>query len=235
MSVGWHKEPSKRPKWHAPKIVEMRYPRKIDGTESWDHWVKAMMADGRLSDREKFILTRLALHFNLKTGRCDPTHDLLALECSIPGDHTTARDLTRRAIRKAEKLGWIWREYRHGGTQRGAPHEGRQLNRSNQYELRIPNNLFDGAVTILDGDERGDKSRGARGLYSPPEQGRGNREERTFRVLRTRHHLTVMRALNAPGTREKEGKKEVWRWGASLKALLHRPPLPGGEAMTPLM
>src|SRR5262245_131739 len=158
-----------------------------------------MMLDGRMTGREKFILTRLALHRNLKSGRCDPTHDTLALECSLSDNPDTDRDIVRRALRKAEKLGWIRRNYRHGGAQLGGPHDGRQLNRSNAYELKIPRDIFDNAMPVdvyyIPGThpadahsmlERGDKNEGARGqnegsegtLMSPitrkKEQGREN-------------------------------------------------------------
>jgi hypothetical protein len=95
------------------------------------NWVAAMMLHARLGDRDKRILTRLAMHFNLKTARCDPSMGLLALELSLPGGEESGRRVLRRSLEKAERLGWVVRHARHGG-------DARYRNQSNQYELGIP-------------------------------------------------------------------------------------------------
>src|SRR5262249_19793205 len=95
--------------WHRPRIVEVFYPLKISSTQDRHNWIKAMMLDARLGDRDKTVLTRLALHLNLKTGRCDPTVDLVALETSMPGSEETAGRMVRRSLERADKLGWIER------------------------------------------------------------------------------------------------------------------------------
>src|SRR5262249_18228171 len=103
----------------------------------------------RLSDRDKTILTRLALHLNLKTGRCDPTLDLLALETSMPGNEESARRAVRRSLERADNLGWIERTGRHSGS---------RLNRSNSYRLTIPKDIrpdkFDGSTGQIEGVAR---------------------------------------------------------------------------------
>src|SRR5215831_14102516 len=109
-------------------MVEVFYPSKIGSTQDRHNWIKAMMLDARLSDRDKTVLTRLALHLNLETGRCDPTIDLLALETSIPGNEQSARRIVRRSLARGDKLGWIERTGRHAGS---------RWNRSNSYRLRI--------------------------------------------------------------------------------------------------
>src|SRR5215831_14068347 len=145
---------SKR-EWHTTRLVEAIYPARVRSTRDRCNWIEAMMLDARLSDRDKIILTRLALHLNLKTGRCDPTIDLLALETSIPGSEETARRIVRRSIAQGDKLGWIERTGRHAGS---------RWNRSNSYRLRIPNDIHP------------DKFAWSSGLPSPetraPESGR---------------------------------------------------------------
>jgi hypothetical protein len=122
---------SKR-EWHTPRLIEVFYPLKIGSTQDRHNWIAAMMLDARLSDRDKTILARLALHLNLKTGRCDPTVDLLALETSMPGKEETARRMVRRSLERADKVGWIERTGRHSGS---------RLNRSNSYRLTIPKDV----------------------------------------------------------------------------------------------
>jgi len=78
-------------------MVEVFYPLKISSTQDRHNWIKAMMLDARLNDRDKVILTRLGLHLNLKSGQCNPTIDLLALETSIPGNEESARRMVRRS------------------------------------------------------------------------------------------------------------------------------------------
>lgn len=133
----------KRKPWRKPRIVEVIYPRAIRSTQDRHNWLKAMMLDTRMSERDRLIVTRLALHLNLKTGRLDPSIGLLALECSIPGNCENAERVVRRSLERAEKLGWIVRHARHGGVQRnGGNPGGAQLNRSNAYRLTIPADVF---------------------------------------------------------------------------------------------
>jgi hypothetical protein len=138
-----------RKEWHTPRMVEVFYPLKIGSTQDRHNWIKAMMLDARLRDRDKTILTRLALHLNLKTGRCDPTVDLVALETSMPGNEETARRMVRRSLERADKLGWIERTGRHSGS---------RLNRSNSYRLTIPRDVrpdkFDGSSGQIEGVDR---------------------------------------------------------------------------------
>jgi hypothetical protein len=142
-------ETKSKKEWHTPRMVEVFYPLKIGSTQDRHNWIKAMILDARLSDRDKTVLTRLALHLNLKTGRCDPTLDLLALETSISGSEQSARRMVRRSLERADKLGWIERTGRHSGS---------RLNRSNSYRLTIPKDVrpdkFDRSSGQIEGADR---------------------------------------------------------------------------------
>ena len=39
----------KRLEWSTPRIVELRYPRRISSTEDRHNWITAMLADNRLN------------------------------------------------------------------------------------------------------------------------------------------------------------------------------------------
>src|SRR5258708_30363300 len=118
--------------WHFPRALEVFYPRKIGSIEDRQNWIAAMILDSRLGDRDKVVLTRLALHLNLETKRLDPSMDLLALETSLSDNQASGRRMARRCIAWAEKLGWIERTGRHAGY---------RFNRSNSYRLRIPKDI----------------------------------------------------------------------------------------------
>jgi hypothetical protein len=118
--------------WRFPRAVEVFYPRKIGSIEDRQNWIAAMILDSRLGDRDKVVLTRLALHLNLETGRLDPSMDLLALETSLSDNPASGRRMARRCIAWAAKLGWIERTGRHAGY---------RFNRSNSYRLRIPKDI----------------------------------------------------------------------------------------------
>ncbi|MGZ3309482.1 MAG: hypothetical protein ACXU8R_13260, partial [Xanthobacteraceae bacterium] len=76
---------NKREEWQFPRITQLFYPRQIKKTQDRMNWIEAMMLDRRLKDRPKLVLTRLALHFNLPTGRCDPSLRTLVRGVSMPG------------------------------------------------------------------------------------------------------------------------------------------------------
>jgi hypothetical protein len=118
--------------WHFPRAVEVLYPSKIGSIEDRQNWIAAMILDSRLGDRDKVVLTRLALHLNLETKRLDPSMDLLALETSLSDNQASGRRMARRCIAWAERLGWIERTGRHAGH---------RFNRSNSYRLRVPKDL----------------------------------------------------------------------------------------------
>jgi len=105
-----------RLEWTTPRIVEVHYPKQIRSTEDRMNWIAAMTLDARLGDRDKLILTRLAMHYNLKTGRCDPSHGMLAFELSIGGTIRNATRTVRRSLEKAATIGWVKREARKGGS-----------------------------------------------------------------------------------------------------------------------
>ena len=95
----------RKKEWHTPRVVEVFYPLKIGSTQDRHNWIKAMMLDARLTCRDKMVLTRLALHLNLDTGRCDPTLDLLALETSTEGTEASARWTVRPLPRAGRQAG----------------------------------------------------------------------------------------------------------------------------------
>jgi hypothetical protein len=169
---------SEKREWRVPRLVEVFYPLKFNSTQDRHNWIAAMMLDSRLRDRDKVILIRLALHLNLKTGRLDPTIHLLALETSLPGSEESTRRMVRRSLERAEKIGWIERTGRHGGS---------RLNRSNSYRLTIPT------------DVRPDKSDRSRGQMEQvgrtpesPRIGKENRE-REHSVSSIQHRLLTQR------------------------------------------
>ena len=81
---------SKLEVWHFPRLIELRYPTRIAKTGDKLNWIASMMVDPRLSERDRLVLTRLAMHLNPKNGRCDPAERLLALELSIGGKEESA-------------------------------------------------------------------------------------------------------------------------------------------------
>jgi hypothetical protein len=125
---------SKLEAWHFPRLVELRYPTRIAKTGDKLNWITSMMVDPRLSERDRLVLTRLALHLNSKSGRCDPAERLLALELSIGGKEESATRVVRRSLARAKGLGWIKRRLRHGGDTRH--------NQSNLYTLTIPPDIL---------------------------------------------------------------------------------------------
>jgi hypothetical protein len=90
----------KQSKWETPRLVEIVYPPKIKATPDRRNWIKAMMLDARLSDRDKVVLTRLAFHLNFKIGDLYPSLHLLAL---------VSEDSSKRALRRSlEQAGEAW-------------------------------------------------------------------------------------------------------------------------------
>src|SRR5262245_58699349 len=127
-------------KWETPDDptkFELHYPpaRAPRATLHWDRWVNAMMLDTRLNGTDRAILIALALHYNLNTGGCFPAKWRVAVEAGL-GDKNkkTARTAVQRTVRKAQKLGWIERTLRAGGS-----HE---KNQTNLYELRLPESVI---------------------------------------------------------------------------------------------
>ena len=184
------KDKTKKLEWHTPRMVEVFYPLKIRSTQDRHNWIKAMMLDARLSDRDKMVLTRLALHLNLKTGRCDPTLDLLALEVSIPRKEQSARRMVRRCMERAEEVGWIERTGRHGGV---------RWNQSNSYRLTIPKDIR----------PRADKFDTSIGLPSPPD--RTPESGRIVKVNNEGEYLYFIKhapVAGAPAAQEKRESEE---------------------------
>lgn len=95
-----------------------------------DAWIAAVLSSEGLSLGTKLVGTRIALHLNRQTGRCDPS---VATLCSGVA-------LTTRAVEKAitvlEKGGWLVR--------------GRGAHRSNKYVLRLPEGFVPVAADGID-------------------------------------------------------------------------------------
>jgi hypothetical protein len=129
-------------KWEAPSdptrfglhYPPARAPRK---SQQWDNWVASMMMDTRLNSTDRTILTRLALHYNLKTGDCFPSLGRLAIETGLgeSGIRTV-----QRTISKAVRLGWVERTIRSGGP--------KEKNQTNLYELTLPQSICDRLAPI---------------------------------------------------------------------------------------
>jgi hypothetical protein len=71
--------------------------------------MEAVLADREFTHAQKTILTRLALHLNLKTGRLDPSIKTLA------GGAGVTQRAAQTALAKAQALGWIRRHVGGGG------------------------------------------------------------------------------------------------------------------------
>jgi hypothetical protein len=142
------------------------------------NWIAAMLLDARLTARDKNILTRLVMHLNLKTGRCDPSIGLLALELSIGGNDESAIRVVRRSLERSEKLGWVRRIFRSGG-------DVKYRNQSNAYHLTIPPDVYGAGAGGQNRQSGRTKQGGARGLRSPPNcEGRIRKEEYSVSSIR---------------------------------------------------
>ena len=121
-------ESKRKREWRAPIFSEVRYPKlPARSTRDWSLWVRALSLDSRIEDSHFKVAVTLAEHYNLKDGRCFPSHDMLAL---LSG---ASRSTVRRALRELEGLGWIAvRRTRLFGT-------GRQGN--NEYALALPRQI----------------------------------------------------------------------------------------------
>jgi hypothetical protein len=73
-------------------------------------WEQDMLANPQLTPTQKNILTRLALHLNIKTGRCDPSVETLAAGAGV------VERTVQTALARAEKLGIINRVIGGGRT-----------------------------------------------------------------------------------------------------------------------
>ncbi|MFH0295672.1 helix-turn-helix domain-containing protein [Bradyrhizobium sp. 31Argb] len=91
-----------------------------------DDWIRLFLAaDGEvLSCTAKIVGTRLALHHNIETGRCDPSLTELA-----SGTGMSDRNV-RRMLRELEQTGW-------------ARVQSRGYHRSNSFELCVPEKELD--------------------------------------------------------------------------------------------
>jgi hypothetical protein len=139
---------SNRRQWQRPRLIELHYPATIRDIRDRDNWIKAMILDRRLKERTRLILSRLALHLNLKTGRCDPSAGLLGTEVALPGSGDVVERMVRRALAEAARVGWIRRTFRHGG-------DAKRQSQTNSYALAIPDDATTGLWSpVVRGDDR---------------------------------------------------------------------------------
>jgi hypothetical protein len=81
--------------------------------------MQAVLAHSALTFAQKAILIRLALHLNLKSGRCDPSIETIAVGVGVEDR------AVQTAITKAQALGWLTR------------HEGGGRGNTNSYSPRL--------------------------------------------------------------------------------------------------
>jgi hypothetical protein len=73
-------------------------------------WIQAVLADPAFTHAQKSILVRLALHLNVKSGRCDPSIETVARGAAV------RPRAVQTAFAKAQTLGYL---IRHEGGGRG--------------------------------------------------------------------------------------------------------------------
>jgi len=120
-------------KWGYPHVTELHYPvGGIKTTRDRHNWIKGVYLDGRLTERAQHILTRLILYLNLNTQVCNPTLRNLAMMCGMGEDESAVR-MVRGALEAGEKLGWIRRHMRFGGSSK--------YNQSSRIEFLVPDDV----------------------------------------------------------------------------------------------
>jgi hypothetical protein len=82
---------------------------KIETFPDRDNWMRLLLADDALSPSAKVVAQRLALHLNVKSGRCDPSLDRLAQGTGM------SRSTMKRTLQDLDKAGWIGIRRSSGG------------------------------------------------------------------------------------------------------------------------
>ena len=82
-------------------------------------WMQEVLAERAFTHAQKVILVRLALHLNLKSGRCDPSVETVAIGAAVKARAVQA------TIAQAQELGWLIR------------HEGGGRGNTNSYTLHL--------------------------------------------------------------------------------------------------
>jgi hypothetical protein len=90
-------------------------------------WMEGVLAHSELTDAQKLVMIRIALHLNFSSGRCDPGLRTIAAGCRM------SERAVRMAVTRAEGLGLLRRDI--GG---GAGH-------TNAYRLAAPKTRNGGA------------------------------------------------------------------------------------------
>lgn len=75
-----------------------------------DAWICAVIGDANLSHGTVRVAVRIAMHLNLKSGRCDPSHARVAAGTGL------SRRMVMIAVASLEAAGWLRRDGRRGGA-----------------------------------------------------------------------------------------------------------------------
>jgi hypothetical protein len=183
--------------------------------EDRDNWMRLLLADAKLSSSAKVVAQRLALHLNIKSGRCDPSLERLA-----QGSGLSRSTIKRMLHELGEAAGWIGIKRGRGGRSlsgRGYCHS---------FELLIPassalNRFTDEPV---DDDARGSNPTTNRFKSDdqPVQIEGGNRftvEPQTENRTEKRTARTEKAAFARSGhdqNRSKQGNQQLTTWPADL-------------------
>src|SRR5262249_13469573 len=151
-----------------------RYTHELKRVRDRQNWNRALRLDTRLGDMDRLVGAVIVDHFNLKTGRCDPAYEMIALQLGI--DRSTAI----RAVKRLCQYGWL-------RTERRLDQRGKQL--TNQFWPRLPQPIISMFAESCEpggkSAQPGGKSAEPSGIAAPPKQ--RSLEQRTIEhsVLRT--------------------------------------------------
>ena len=118
-----------------------------------DEWIKLMLAvdSDTLSPTHKIVAARIAFHYNIETGRCDPSLPTLA-----NGTGMSERNV-RRMINEIEDAGWLIAEKSRGGRRHGDEYNTSSFVLSTPV-TRTPSSAFNPDTIVRDQKSNPDKS-----------------------------------------------------------------------------
>jgi hypothetical protein len=159
-----------------------------------DVWMRALVADHSLSPMTRLVGVRLGLHFNCKTGRCDPSYATLAAEVAI------SERSAIRAVSSLKAQGWIAVKQRGGGYR----------TYSNNFTLQTPNDEVTGesphkSDVVTQQSGWGDRPVIYGVTQESPKKRREERREEQGYISPSR------RAAQARATDDDNGFDEFWR------------------------
>jgi hypothetical protein len=165
------REPVAAPKrtWGKPLVSEYHYPTGFAKVRDRQRWERALRLDARLLATERELACTVISHFNLSTGRCDPSYGLLALELQV-----SARSVLR-GVQKLGRYGWLKVMRRQDGCQR-----------TNLYRPSLPPEVT--AMLDAQSDKIGapsDKTRAPSDTAMSPKQRNSEQRSIEHSVLRT--------------------------------------------------